>query len=77
MLNRGHPWPLASAAPLRSLHDALAWGSKHTGLPVVVVAAIVLVVTFRMAQQAARLAFQVAVVAVLLALATRMGWVRW
>jgi hypothetical protein len=59
------------------MHDALVWGSRHTGLPVVVVAAILLVVTFRMAQQVARLAFQVFVVAVLLTLATRMGWVSW
>jgi hypothetical protein len=44
---------------------------------VVVVAAIALVVSFRLARQAVRLAFQVAIVAALLAVATRLGWIRW
>ena len=69
---------LAWASPLgRGLHQALIWGSRHTGLPVVVVAAIALVVSFRLARQAVRLAFQVAIVAALLAVATRLGWIRW
>ncbi len=66
------------ASPLvRGVHQTLAWGSKHTGLPVVVVAAVVLVVSFRVARHLARFAFQVAVVAALLVVATRLGWVRW
>jgi hypothetical protein len=69
---------LAWASPLgQGVHHALAWGSRHTGLPVVVVAAIALVVSFRLARQAVNLAIQVAVVAALLVLATRVGWVRW
>jgi hypothetical protein len=59
------------------VHHALVWGSKHTGLPIVVVAAFMLVVSFRLARTAVRLALQVAVVAAILAVASHLGWVRW
>ena len=69
---------LAWASPLgRGVHHALAWGTRHTGLPVVVVAAIVLVASLRIARHAVRFALHVAVVAALLAVATQLGWVRW
>ncbi len=69
---------LAWASPLRhGLHDVLAAGTKHTGLPAVVVAAILLVASYRIARQAVRFAFHVAIVAALLAWATRLGWLSW
>ena len=69
---------VSSAAPLgRSINDILAWGTKHTGLPAIIVAAILLVASFRMARHAARFAFQVFVVAAVLTAATRLGWLRW
>ncbi len=66
-----------ASRPGGGVHEALAWGSKHTGLPVILVAAIVLVASFRIAGLALRFAFQVAVVVALLAVATQLGWVCW
>jgi hypothetical protein len=69
---------LAWVSPLgHSVRHFLALGAKHTGLPAVLLAAIVLVVSFRIARFAARFAVQVAVVATLLVFATRLGWLRW
>jgi hypothetical protein len=69
---------VAWVSPLgQSVRHFLALGAKHTGLPVVVLAAILLVASFRIARFAARFAFQVALVAAFLVLATRFGWLRW
>lgn len=60
-----------------SLAAALHAVSQHTGIPVVVVAALALVLSYRMIRRGARLAFEVAVVVVLLLGATRFGWIHW
>jgi hypothetical protein len=59
------------------LRTALRWGSAHTGLPVVLVAAAGLVVSLRLARRWAGFAVEVAVAAGVLAAATRFGWIRW
>jgi hypothetical protein len=51
--------------------------SRHTGIPVVVVAAAALVISFRMARRAARLAVEMGVALGLILVATKMGWIRW
>jgi hypothetical protein len=44
---------------------------------VVVVAALALVISFRLAKRAARLAVEVVVATTLLLVATRLGWIAW
>ena len=69
---------LAWAMPFGlGLRGALRWGAEHSGLPVVVVAALAIVVSFRVAKRAARLAVEVTVATVLLVMASRMGWISW
>jgi len=65
---------LALAGVLRA---ALRWGAAHSGLPVVIVAALAVVVSWRLAKRSARLAVEVAVVTVMLLMATRLGWISW
>jgi hypothetical protein len=61
-------------APIR---DGLHWVSRHTGLPVLLVAAIALVLSFRIFRQTLRLAIEVALALVLIFGATAMGWISW
>lgn len=53
-----------------------AYAEAHTGLPAIVVAAIVLVVGFRLFKKSLRFAVEVAVVVGLLGAASFFGWVR-
>lgn len=69
---------LGWASPAQhGMREALRWGAHHSGLPMVVVAAIVLVVSWRLFKRAARLAVEVAVVTAMLLAATRLGWITW
>jgi len=61
----------------RWAHACLRWASHHTGLPVVLVAAVALVVTWRLLKRGVRLAVEVALALALLVAATRLGWLRW
>jgi hypothetical protein len=51
--------------------------AQHTGVPVLLVAAGMLVASYRLVKSAARAAAQVALVAGALLLATHLGWLRW
>jgi hypothetical protein len=66
-------WHGGVAGVMKALHEL----SKHTGIPVVVIAAVLLVVSFRFARRAARLAVEIAVVLALLLGATQLGWIHW
>jgi hypothetical protein len=69
---------LAWTAVLRSsVRSALGWGSTHTGLPVIVVAAIALVVSWHLFRRTLRFAIEVAVAAALLLGATKLGLLSW
>ena len=64
--------------------SALAWGrytlhwvSAHTGLPVVVVAAIALIVAWRVARRTWHIAFELTLAVAALLVATHLGWIRW
>ncbi len=56
---------------------AVRWLSLHTGLPALVVAAVLVVVGYRILKKSARFAVEVALVAVLLVAATSAGWIHW
>lgn len=59
------------------LRAALHWLSVHTGVPALLVAAVLVVVGYRILKRSARFVVEVAVVAALLVAATELGWIRW
>jgi hypothetical protein len=60
-----------------SLRAALHWGSEHTGLPVILVAAIAVVTSFRLFRRTLRFAIEVVVCVAALAFAAGLGWIHW
>jgi hypothetical protein len=70
-------WLTWSAFVVAGVRTALQWASNHTGLPVVLVAAIALVVSGRLLKQTLRFAIEVALAAALLLVATKLGLLRW
>lgn len=56
---------------------AVRWLSLHTGLPALVVAAVLVVVGYRILKKSARFAVEVALVGALLVAATGAGWISW
>lgn len=79
-----HEWGAGRAIlprALLSLPDHLRhwlhWVSGHTGIPVVCVAAVAIVVSFRVARRVARLVLEVTLVLALLLVATKLGWIHW
>ena len=50
--------------------------ARHSGVPAVVVAAITLVLSFRLARRAAHLTLEIALALALVLAATRAGWLR-
>ena len=53
------------------------WGAAHTGLPAIVVAALAVVLAWRVAKRTWHVAFELAIAVSLLFAATRFGWIRW
>jgi len=69
---------LAWATPFGpGMRTALGWASQHTGLPVILVAAIAVVVSWRIFKRTVRFAVEVVAVVALLLVATRLGWITW
>lgn len=60
-----------------SVRAALRWASHHTGLPVILVAAIALAGSWRLFKQSLRFAIEVALAAALLLVATKLGLLSW
>jgi len=67
------PWSTIAA----SARFAVRWLSHHTGLPALLVAALLVVLGYRILKKSARFAVEVALVAVLLVAATSAGWIHW
>jgi hypothetical protein len=55
----------------------LHWVSAHTGLPVIVVAAVALLVGWRVARRTWHIAFELALALAVLLVATHLGWIPW
>lgn len=68
------PFPLQN---LTLVKVGIRWLSLHTGLPALVVGAILIVVGYRLLKKTARFAVEVALVAAFLVAATSAGWLRW
>lgn len=64
-------------AGLEGVRAGLRWASHHTGMPLIVVSAVALVISWRLFGRAVRFAFEVALAVGLLAVATKLGWVTW
>jgi hypothetical protein len=56
---------------------AVRWLSLHTGVPALVVGALLVVVGYRILKKSARFMLEVALVAAMLVAATHAGWLRW
>ncbi len=59
------------------LGDALKYLVSHTGLPVMVVAGALIVLSLRVVRRAAAVFVEVGLAVVALAVATRLGWISW
>ncbi|MGH7282966.1 MAG: hypothetical protein ACRELY_15690 [Polyangiaceae bacterium] len=73
-------WPTLSRelkASLSHFHHAAEWIARHTGIPAILVAALLIVLSWRMAKRMAHVAVEVAVVSVLLVALTKLGVVSW
>ena len=62
---------------MKTSRHALHWASVHTGLPVIVVAALGLVLAWRVGRRTWHVAFELALALAVLLVATRFGWIRW
>ncbi|HEX3771286.1 MAG TPA: hypothetical protein VHV30_10495 [Polyangiaceae bacterium] len=60
-----------------AVRGAVRWGAHHTGLPMVLVAALAVVLSWRIIKRGARLALEVVIAFAVLAVATRLGWLSW
>jgi len=56
---------------------AIHYVAVHTGLPALLVAAIAIVVGYKILKRTGRFALEVTVVSIALVAATEMGWLRW
>jgi hypothetical protein len=60
-----------------SLRAMLSWAAQHTGLPVVLIAAIALVGSWHMFKRSLRFAIEVALTATFLVVLAKLGLLRW
>jgi hypothetical protein len=65
-----------SPAFFERARHGLHWLGRHTGIPIILLAAAILVLSYRVFKKTVRLVIEVAVVAVLLLVATHFGWLR-
>lgn len=68
---------LARSTTLASMGRFVRWCAEHTGLPALVVAAVLIVVGYRLLRSGARFATEVGAVALILVALTEFGWIRW
>lgn len=58
-------------------HAAAEWIARHTGIPAILVAALLIVLSWRLAKRMAHVAVEVAVVTALLVALTKLGALSW
>lgn len=66
-------WPPVRGTAVVAVH----WLSRHTGLPALFVAAMLVVIGWKLVKKGARLAMQVALVTALLVILTELGVLHW
>lgn len=65
-----------AASVARQARGAVAWVSVHTGIPALVVAAVLVVVGYRVLKRSLRFFVEVALVVAALVAASHLGWLR-
>jgi uncharacterized protein (TIGR03382 family) len=73
-------WPLVAtwcSSTTGAFRQVVRWGASHTGLPAIVVAALAIVLAWRVARRTWHVVFELAVAFGLLLAATKLGWIRW
>jgi hypothetical protein len=70
-------WLAFESSILMTCRHLLRQASVHTGVPAVVIAALLIVLSRRLVRVAVRLAIEVAIVAIALVAATMLGWISW
>jgi hypothetical protein len=60
-----------------SLRGMLSWAAQHTGLPVVLIAAIALVGSWHLFRRSLRFAIEIALTATFLLVLAKLGLLRW
>jgi|CZKU01.1.fsa_nt_gi hypothetical protein len=73
----GHWLPKLGPATAGGARALVRWGAHHSGLPVILVAALTLVLSWRVIKRTFRLALEVVIALALLVVATRLGWLTW
>jgi hypothetical protein len=68
---------LRSSRVLAWLGALVRYVSLHTGVPALLVAAVLVCVGYRVLKRTARFAIEVAAVALALVAASELGWIRW
>lgn len=63
--------------PLALARHAVRFLALHTGLPVLVITAILLVVGYRVLKKSARIVAQIVAISLILLAASELGWIRW
>lgn len=71
-----HAWGSRQEA-FAGCKTAVRWLSLHTGVPALLVAAILIAVGYRVLKRSARFAVELAAVTLALAAASELGWIRW
>jgi hypothetical protein len=69
--------PRVAPAAVSGARAALRWAAHHSGLPMVLVAAIAIVLSWRLIKRTLRLTVEVLIALAFLVVATRMGWLTW
>jgi hypothetical protein len=69
--------PKLGPAAEGSVRAVVRWGAHHSGLPVILVGALTLVLSWRVIKRSFRLALEVVIALALLVVATRLGWLTW
>jgi hypothetical protein len=69
----------ASVAPEHAsgLAEGLRWLAHHSGLPVILVAAIAIALSWRILKKLSRLLIEIAIALAILLIATKLGWISW
>lgn len=68
---------VARSTTFASVGRLVRWCAEHTGIPALVMAAILIVVGYRLLRSSARFAAEVGAVALILVALTEFGWIRW
>jgi hypothetical protein len=69
--------PKLGPAAEGGVRAVVRWGAHHSGLPVILVGALTLVLSWRVIKRSFRLTLEVVIALALLVVATRLGWLTW